>query len=193
MSVFTGLTSNTKKNIQLDAGSLFKNYVSATDTPSTASSKLIGATVGGSTLSVVPEVRQIAVDGVKGPTKGYEIFECYTGTLTTNVKEITPGAVALALAAATTSTPTAPSSYSKIVPDAELADTDYLTNVTWIGKILGSSDPIIVVFKNALNLNGFSMQVQDKNEGQIPLTLTAHYDPSALDEVPVEIYIPTIS
>ena len=75
MSIFTGLTANTRKHLQLDAGALYKNYDPATDTPATAAAKLIGATVGGSTFAAVPEVRQISVDGVKGPTKGFDVFK----------------------------------------------------------------------------------------------------------------------
>ncbi len=33
MTIFTGLTSTTRKNIQLDAGALYKNFVPGTDTP----------------------------------------------------------------------------------------------------------------------------------------------------------------
>lgn len=198
MKVFTGLTGNTRKNLQLDAGALFKNYNPATDTPESASAKLIGATVGGSTLSIVPEVRQIAVDGVKGPTKGYEAIDSWTVTLTTNIKEVTVDSVKLMLAAAvstTTNTSTTspiPAGYTKINLK-ELEDSDYIDNITWIGRISGSDSPIMIVIRNAINLNGFSMQAQDKNEGQLPAVFTAHYDVSDLEDVPVDIYIPNQS
>ena len=167
--MITGLTSLTKKNIQLDAGALYKNFVPATDTPATASAKLIGATEGGATLAIVPEVRQIAVDGAKAET------------------------VKLALGAATVTTSTSPANYDKIVPDADFDDADYLTNITWIGKIIGSANPVMIVLKNALCLNGFNMSAADKAEGTFDIVLTAHYDVASLDEVPVEFYLPTIS
>ena len=43
---------------------------------------------------------------------------------------------------------------------------NYIDNITWIGRISGSDSPIMIVIRNAVNLNGFSMQAQDKNEGQ---------------------------
>ena len=52
MSKITGLTSTSKKNFQLDAGALYKNWAIGTDTPANASAKLIGATQGGA-----PEAR----------------------------------------------------------------------------------------------------------------------------------------
>lgn len=191
--MITGLTSLTKKNIQLDAGALYKNFVPATDTPATASAKLIGATEGGATLAIVPEVRQIAVDGAKGPTKGFEVIDSWTATLSATIKEVKADTVKLALGAATVTTSTSPADYDKIVPDADFDDTDYLTNITWIGKIIGSSNPCMIVLKNALCLNGFNMSAADKAEGTFDIVLTAHYDVASLDEVPVEFYLPTIS
>lgn len=193
--MFTGLTSNTKKHIQLDAGALYKNYVVGTDIPgtSTTDAKLIGATEGGGTMAIVPEVRQIAVDGAKGPVKGFERIDSWTATLSTNVKEVTADSVKMSLGAATVSTPTAPNGYKKITPDADFDDADYLTNITWIGKVLGSESPMMIVFKNALCLNGFNFAVKDKGEGVVPVVLTAHYEVATLDEVPVDIYIPDIA
>ena len=191
--MITGLTSLTKKNIQLDAGALYKNFVPATDTPATASAKLIGATEGGATLAIVPEVRQIAVDGAKGPTKGFEVIDSWTATLSATMKEVKADTVKLALGAATVTTSTSPANYDKIVPDADFDDADYLTNITWIGKIIGSANPVMIVLKNALCLNGFNMSAADKAEGAFDIVLTAHYDVASLDEVPVEFYLPTIS
>jgi len=191
----TGLTSTTKKNLQLDAGALYKNFIVGSDTPETATAKLLGATVGGATLAIVPEVRQISVDGAKGPTKGFEVIDSWTATLTANLKEVTKESIALALGAATvdTSSSTLPTGYAEVTPKADFENSDYLTNVTWIGKISGSTNPIMIVLKNALCMNGFNFTVADKAEGQVPLVLTAHYDVSNLDSVPVEFYTPTIS
>ena len=193
MSIITGLTSNTKKNLQLDAGALFKNYNPASDTPATATAKLLGATVGGATLALTPEIRQIEVDGAKGPTKGLETIDSWTCTLTANLKEVTVDSIKTALGSATSSTPTSPASYTKIVLNEEIVDGDYLSNVTWIGKMSGSNNPIMIVLKNALCLNGFQFTVSDKSEGNVPIVLTAHYDVADLETVPVEIYVPNIS
>ncbi|MBR0523100.1 MAG: hypothetical protein IJJ75_07900 [Firmicutes bacterium] len=192
MSKITGLKSTSKKNFQLDAGALYKNWSIGTDTPANASSKLIGATQGGATIAITPEIRQMEVDGAKGAVKGLEVIESWAATLTATVKEITPASIQLALADSTVST-TAVTGYTKIVPGEDLTDEDYLTNVAWVGKLLGASDPIVIILKNAVSLNGWNLQVQDKNEGGVPLVLTAHYDVADLDDVPIEIYMPTVS
>lgn len=192
MSKITGLKSTSKKNFQLDAGALYKNWAIGTDTPATASSKLIGATQGGATIAITPEIRQIEVDGAKGAVKGLEVIESWAATLTATVKEVTPDTIQLALADSTIST-TAVTGYTRIIPSEDLADADYLTNVAWVGKLLGATDPIVIILKNTVSLNGWNLQVQDKNEGGVPLVLTAHYDVADLDSVPIEIYLPTVS
>ncbi len=191
MSRITGLTSTSKKNFQLDAGALYKNWAIGTDTPANATSKLLGATQGGGTMAIVPEVRQISVDGAKGPTKGYEVIDSVTATMSVTVKEITEGSVTLALAHSTVST-TAVSGYTQILPGEDIADTDYVTNVAWVGKLIGSSDPMIIIMKNVLNLEGWTLTVADKNEGGVPMVLTALVDPADWNG-PVEIYLPVIS
>jgi len=194
----TGVTSGTAKHLQLDAGAFFKNFDPATDTFASASSKLIGATAGGGSFAAVPTIRRIEVDGLKGATKGYEALDEWQVTLTANVKEITVDSMSLALATATSADTKSPSSvtsnnYTKITASNEIADTDYLTNVTWVGRLSGSQTPIIIVVKNALCTNGLTLTTADKSEGVIALTLTGHYDVSDLDTPPFEIYYPILS
>lgn len=194
----TGVTSGTAKHLQLDAGAFFKNFDPATDTFASAFSKLIGATAGGGSFAAVPTIRRIEVDGLKGATKGYEALDEWQVTLTANVKEITVDSMSLALATATSADTKSPSSvtsnnYTKITASNEIADTDYLTNVTWVGRLSGSQTPIIIVVKNALCTNGLTLTTADKSEGVIALTLTGHYDVSDLDTPPFEIYYPILS
>lgn len=194
--LFSGLTANTAKHLQLDAGCFFKNYDPATDTPTSAASKIIGATAGGGSFSAVPTIRQIEVDGKKGAVKGFEALDEWVVNMTANVKEITADVLKLALTTGSSSAYTATAaavSYTKVVASSELADSNYINNVTWIGRISGSQNPIIIVIKNALATNGLTLTVADKTEGVIPVTLTAHYTISDLETPPFEIYYPPIT
>ena len=197
--MISGVTSNTSKHLQLDAGAFLKNYDVTTDTWATAkATKLIGATAGGGTFAAVPTIRRIEVDGVKGATKGFEALDEWVVTMTANVKELTADALKLALATgsyAGTKSPSTETSnnYNKITAANSIADSDYLTNVTWVGTLSGSNLPVIIVLKNALCTNGLSLTTADKAEGVVTLTLTGHYDPSNLDDPPFEIYYPILS
>ena len=197
--MISGVTSNTSKHLQLDAGAFLKNYDVTTDTWATAkATKLIGATAGGGTFAAVPTIRRIEVDGVKGATKGFEALDEWVVTMTANVKELTADALKLALATGSYAGTKSPSTemsnnYNKITAANSIADSDYLTNVTWVGTLSGSNLPVIIVLKNALCTNGLSMTTADKAEGVVTLTLTGHYDPSNLDDPPFEIYYPILS
>lgn len=196
---FTGVTANTSKHLQLDAGAFFKNFDPATDTYATAAAtKLIGATAGGGSFAAVPTIRRIEVDGLKGVTKGYETIDEWEVTLTANVKELTVGALELALATGSHTSVKSPSSetsnnYEKIVAANDIADSNYTTNVAWVGRISGSSLPVIIIVKNALCTNGLTLTTADKAEGVVSLTLTGHYTVSDLDTPPFEIYYPIIA
>lgn len=195
---FTGVTANTAKHLQLDAGAFFKNFDPATDTFASASSKLIGATAGGGSFAAIPTIRRIEVDGLKGATKGYEALDEWQVTLTANVKELTVGALELALTTGSHTSVKSPSSeasnnYEKIVAANDIADSNYNTNVTWVGRLSGSNLPIIIVVKNALATNGLMLTTADKSEGVVAMTLTGHYTVSDLDTPPFEIYYPILS
>lgn len=196
---FIGVTSDTAKHLQLDAGAFFKNFDPLTDTYATAkATKLIGATAGGGSFAAVPTIRRIEVDGLKGATKGYETIDEWQVTLTANVKELTVDNLKLALATGSSTQGKYPSAttsnnYNKITAANEIADADYTTNVTWVGRVSGSTDPIIIVVKNALCTNGLTLTTADKSEGVIALTLTGHYSVADLDTPPFEIYYPIIA
>lgn len=197
--MFSGVTANTTKHLQLDAGAFLKNFDPTTDTwESAKATKLIGATAGGGSFAAVPTIRRIEVDGVKGATKGFEALDEWQVTMTANVKEITAEALKLALATGTSAATKSPSgvsanNYDLITADNDLADSNYLTNITWVGTLSGSNLPVIIVLKNALCTNGLTLTTADKAEGVIALTFTGHYDPSDLEEVPFEIYYPILT
>lgn len=195
--MISGVTASTPKNLQLDAGAFYKNYDVATDTAETAAAKLIGATAGGGSFAAVPNIRRIEIDGVKGDTKGFKTIDEWQVTMTANVKELSANLLKMSLATGSSTETKSPSTatsnnYNKIVATNELADSDYINNITWVGRLSGSQTPIIIVLKNALCTNGLTITPQDKNESVVTVTFTGHYDPSSLDTVPFELYYPII-
>lgn len=191
---FTGFNANTAKKLLLDAGAFVKNFNPQTDTWDTVKdTKVIGATQGGGSFSAVPTVRRIEIDGVKGAAKGLEALDEWTVTITANVKEISAEALALALASSNNDPAGTPTGYNKITANNEIKLTDYLDNITWIGKLSGADKPVIIVVKNALCTNGLSLTMADKAEGLIALTFTGHYDTTDLDNPPFEFYYPEVT
>lgn len=188
--VFSGFTATTAENLLLDAGAFFKNFVVGTDTfdSAVAANKLLGATQGGGTFSAVPTVRPVPIDGVKGTAKGMQVLDEWVVTLMANIKEVTQESIKNALGAATVVN--GPTGYKKITANNQIQLTDYIDNVVWVGKLAKTDTPVVIVVKNAISLGGLTLNMTDKSEGLIPTTFTGHYDATALDTPPFEIYYP---
>jgi hypothetical protein len=61
--------------------------------------------------------------------------------------------------------------------DGVIADTEYLTNITWIGTDLEGKNKIITLF-NAMSDNGLSTQFTDKDEAVVEVVFAGHRDPT---------------
>ena len=196
MKTYTGFNSNTANNLLLDAGAFFINFDPEVDTYDSAkATKLLGATRGGGEFKAAMTVRQIEVDGVKGRAKGLEVNDAWDVYIKATVLEVNQSTLAKALASATVtsySTASKPvTGYKYIEGNNDIAVSDYLTNITWIGKISGQNDkPVIIQVFNALNTEGLTLTVADKNEATMEMTFYGHYDTTQLDKAPFKIWTP---
>ncbi len=188
--VFSGFTSSTAEKLLLDAGAFFKNFIVGTDDfdSAVAAGKLLGATQGGGSFSAVPTVREIGIDGVKGAAKGLEVIDEWVVTIMANIKEVSQEAIKSALGTGVIAD--GPTGYKKITANNYIQLTDYVDNITWVGKLSGSDMPVIIQVLSAISLGGLSLTMADKAEGLIPITFTGHYDADKLDTPPFEIYYP---
>lgn len=193
---YSGYTKKTVENLLLDAGAFFRNFTyeeggTANDTFDSAvkAGKLIGATKGGGEFSAVATIRQIEVDGVKGRAKGLEVIDSWDVYLKATVLETTAETIKVALGAAAVDTES-DEDYDVITGNAAIDLEDYLDNVTWVGTLSGSSEPIIIQVFNGLNTDGLKLTVQDKNEATIPMTFYGHYTDDDLDSPPFRVLYP---
>ncbi len=187
---YSGFTAATATRLLLDAGAFFKNFTVGTDTFDTAvaGGKLLGATSGGGEFSAVPSMRRIEVDGVKGAAKGLQVIDEWVIKLTSNMKEISADVIKTALASGASEDGT--TGYTKVTAGNYIELTDYIDNVTWVGKLSGSDTPVIIQVFNALSTGGLTLQMQDKNEGVIPIVFDGHYASDDLDTPPFAIHYP---
>lgn len=188
---YSGFTEATAENLLLDAGVFFVNYEIDTDTFETAvtGGKLLGATRGGGNFTATPTIRKIEVDGVKGAAKGLQVIDEWVVNITANVLEVTKEALSKALTASEVDTSTN-ENYDIIKAKNYIELTDYIDNITWVGKLSGTAEPVIIQVLNAINTQGLTLQTQDKNEAVIAMTFTGHYDAAELDNPPFAIYYP---
>lgn len=188
---YSGFTATTAENLLLDAGAFFVNYIIETDTFDTAvvAGKLLGATRGGGGFEATPEMRAIEVDGVKGKAKGLQVIDSWEVKLTASVLEVTKEGLQRALTSSEIDTST-DVKYDILKAKNDIALTDYIDNITWIGKRSGSADPVIIQVYNALNASGLKLQTQDKGEAVIEMEFIGHYAADDLDSPPFAIFYP---
>lgn len=193
--VISGLTAKTTEKLVLDAGAFFKNYKVGTDTFETAvtSGKLLGATKGGGSFTAVPSFRNIEIDGLRGEAKGTKILETWEIKLGATVVEVTPDTLQTALAVSEKATEDGITTHEVIKGKMCITDADYIENITWVGNLSGSEEPVIIQVYNALNTKGLELGFEDKSEATIELEFTAHFDMKKANEVPFNIYYPKIT
>jgi hypothetical protein len=191
MGTYSGYTPETAKSLLLDAGAFFKNFYVGVDTfqSAVADGKLLGATSGGGAFSAIPTLRPIPIDGVKGTAKGLQVIDEWVITLTANVKEVKKATIQTALATSDVDT-ASNSDYDIITAQNQIVLTDYIDNITWVGNLSGTNDPIIIQVYNALNTSGLTLNVADKAEAVLALSFTGHYIDTDLDTPPFKIYYP---
>ncbi|MFT8312960.1 MAG: hypothetical protein ABF633_01750 [Clostridium sp.] len=174
-------TSNTVKNLSIDAGCLYINYGTETE-------KKLGATSGGSTFTVKANTRQAKVDGVKGSAKGLEFVTNTDVTLATNILEMSSSTIAT-LIRGDVDTATDPD-YDIITGRTTIKDSDYLVNIALVGKISGAAKPCIIILKNAMSTDGLKYALKDDSDNVVQATFTGYIDPTTPDVLPYEIRYP---
>lgn len=186
----SGVTGNTPKNIMLGAGTLYKDFTFSTDE---WSGTIIGATSGGSKLSIVPEILDIEVDGVKVKAKGLTHKIGETATIETNMVELTKDWIkATVIGAEGTSTD---DRFNVIESKPHIEESDYIQNLAYVG-FMTDGTPIIIVFDYALCTSGLEAEGKNKENSVFPATFEcyANLAEGATDTLPYHIYtaVPTV-
>ena len=150
---------------------------------------LIGATSGGTTCNITPEITDIEVDGKLVKVKRLEVKTGETASIETNLIELTPDIIK-ALVVGTEQDSVDYEGYSEIVSRAQLNDGDYLENFAYIGHRI-NGEPIIIIFPNARVNGGLSLNGQNKTAGVVTVTFECVADLSSeCDKLPYRILSP---
>lgn len=190
----SGITEKTPQNILLGAGTIHKNLTytpgaDGADGKWNFEESLIGATAGGTKLSIVPEFLDIEVDGATVKVKGLTTKIGETATIETNMVELTPEWMKMAIVGQEgTSTY---DGFDVIESKPQLEDTDYIENFGYVGH-KKNGEPVIVVFDNALCTTGFEAEGKNKENSVFAATFECYADLSSeADKLPYHIYTPT--
>lgn len=191
-----GVTADTVKNILFGAGTIHKalKFTKGADgKPGTwnFTESLVGATSGGSKLSIIPEVYDVPVDGADVLTKGLRVKTGEKGTLEVNFIELSKDVIAAAAMGVAGASDVEGYDVIESKPDIEIGD--YWENIAFVGKML-NNQPVIAILDNALCTTGFETEGKNKEGAVGKYTFECHADPdSDMDKLPWRIYYPKAS
>lgn len=184
----TGVTAETPKNILFGAGTIHKNVTYTAGTGWNFEDSIIGATQGGSKLSIVPSFVDVEADGAVVLVKGLKVKTGEEASMEINFLEINQDIMKHALIGeeGTSEDP----NFTVLQTKPDVVDGDYYDNVAFVGQTLDKRQ-IIVIMENVLCTSGFESEGKNKEAGVGKYTFTSHADiTSDLQTLPVKIYYP---
>lgn len=168
-----GITADTYKRFIIDSGAVYTGFTTFAS-PGT----LLGATKGGSQFTIEQEIKDMEVDGARGPVIGSRRITMVKATLTINFIEHTLTNLKRALVGS--SSAVEQTNWDKITRALAVSDSDFLTNIAIIGEVSGDSDAMGILIDNAIVDGNFELTLADKEEGVIAMQYTAHFSPTNL-------------
>lgn len=183
----TGVSASTPKKILFGAGTIHKNLVYNSNSWNFDES-IIGATNGGSTLSIVPEYTKVEADGAWVAAKGLTVKTGEAATLEINFIELSKEIIKSAVNGKDGTAED--TNYDLIESKGDVVEGDYYDNIAFVGRTLEGKN-IIVILENALCTSGLELSGASKEGSVATLTFESHAElDSELDHLPWKIYYP---
>lgn len=183
----TGVTTDTPKNILFGAGTIHKD-LKYTNNKWNFEESIIGATSGGSKLTITPEFTDVEADGALVLVKGLKVKTGETASMEINLLELTKEIIKSAVVGQIGTS--ADATYDVIESKADLEEGDYFDNIAFVGKKLDGKN-IIVILDNALCTSGLEAEGKNKEGAIGKYTFECHADlDGELDSLPYHIYYP---
>lgn len=189
----TGVSETTPKNILFGAGTVHKNLKYTPGQTGGAGSwnfddSILGATNGGSTLSIVPEYTKIEADGALVAVKGLTVKTGEAATLTINFIELSKDLITTSVNGKAGTSEDA--TYDVITSKASVEAGDYFDNIAIVGTTLEGKH-VIAILENALCTSGMELGAANKEGSTTELVFESHAAlGSDLDHLPWKIYYP---
>lgn len=182
-TTYNGITANTPNELLLDAGALYLGYTDG-NSPGT----LLGATRGGSEWTAGITLREMEVDGARGPVKGMKRIERVEPVLTVNILSLTAANIKRMLPYTDIDDLTQPG--YDIMTGREVTDSDYQTNIALVTRTSIGSKPVVLIVENTLPNGDWTINTEHMNEASPSIAFAGHFDPDDIDTFPFEIRWP---
>lgn len=183
----TGASADTAKNVLFGAGTIHKN-LTCTEGVWNFEDSIIGATSGGSKISIIPEITRLAVDGVNVAAKGLTEKTGETAKMEVNFVELSKDLIMAAVLGQEGTSEDA--AYDLIESKASIEVGDYLNNVAFVGKTMDGRN-VICLMENALCTTGLELEGKAKEGAIGKYTFECHADlATGADTLPWKMYYP---
>lgn len=185
-----GITASTPSNIPLGAGAWFKDLEFKENG---WTGTVLGATSGGCSIRIIPEVKDIEIDGALALSKGLAVMQGGTAEADVNFAEINKDVLKITTLGEVLGTESEGhvEGFDCIQTKNSIQEGDYVKNLGFVGYTADMSKQIVVIFDYALCKSGFQIDPKNKENSVVKATFTAYGDMSTdLDRVPVRIYYP---
>lgn len=182
---FNIVSSDAFDALQIDAGVLLTTFDPANAFVRPADATIIATTTGGINPVCEPQYSDFGedVDNVPNNMKEFKHLDGWNCSMSFTSIKFNEANTVWALGAADTTSETG---YKKIVPRADLEQTDF-KDIWWVaGKANGGA--YAVCLKNALSTGGMNIQSSKNGKGTNQMTLTGHVSINAQDTMPMEFY-----
>ena len=188
----TGATPTSVNSFAIDAGGVYINYGEAGE-------RQIGATRGGSTLTIEQELRTMDIDGLRFAAMGTERLSTANATLAVNTLQMDPENLLIMFPGASQEAvdlgATGSTTHQRIFRDRNLQLADYLTNVALVVEVLGKTERLIYQVNNVINNENFEAATSQDDEIVVAGMFRGHIDLADLDltgqaEEPWSVYTP---
>lgn len=184
-----GITTETIKNMLLNAGVLYKNLKYDSETKAWSGTPF-GATSGGIKFNYEAKWLDIEVDGatvlVKGISK-QKVGEAayFEGSMT----EITPGLLADAMHLKKEDTKVEGYTVYKTIDN--LTEADYPENIAYVGTLSGGKQ-IIIILPHAICTEAFEFEAKNAEQStfKVKFECTADFNNNTLNKLDLELYYP---
>lgn len=152
---------------------------------------VLGATSGGSKLTITPEYVDPELDGATVAVRGAKIKVSEAATLESSIAEVKESIVkdSLHLVEDTGTTITG---YTQYITKRSIEDTDYLDNIGFVGTLV-SGEQVIVILPNAICTSAFELDSKNKTQATYKVTFecTATFAQTDLEHLPIRVIFPT--
>lgn len=184
MGTFTVIPQDTFESMQLDAGVLLRNF-DPSNVQAPDDEDIICATTGGINPVCQPTFSDLGedVDNVPANMKELKHLDSWACSLSTTSLGTSPETIRLALGCADIDS----NNTAKIVPRADLNQSDFASSIWWVGD-RADGGCVAIQLKNALSTGGFSLQTTKNGKGQTSITIEGHVSINAQSEVPMVFY-----